>query len=60
VPVAPSTVKNDQFLTWINVSSKGTIGVTWLERRNDASTLTMICLPLSPAMVAPASQPPRS
>jgi hypothetical protein len=37
--VAPSTVKNDQFFTWINVSSKGTIGVIWLERRNDASNI---------------------
>jgi hypothetical protein len=39
VPVAPSSVAHDQFFPWINVSSKGTIGVTWLDRRNDASNI---------------------
>jgi hypothetical protein len=39
VPVAPSPVLHDQFFPWLNVSARGTIGVTWLDRRNDASNI---------------------
>jgi hypothetical protein len=40
VLVAPSTAKNDEFFPWLNVSSTGVVGVTWLDRRNDASNLS--------------------
>ena len=36
--VSPS-VTHDQFFPWINVSSNGLIGVTFLDRRNDPSNL---------------------
>jgi hypothetical protein len=39
VPVAPSTVAHDQFFPWINVSTRGTLGVTWLDRRNDSANI---------------------
>jgi hypothetical protein len=38
--VATPGAKGDQFLPWINVSPKtGEVGVTWLDRRNDAANL---------------------
>jgi hypothetical protein len=39
IPVAPKTDQHDQFLPWINVSAKGTLGITWLDRRNDPNNL---------------------
>jgi hypothetical protein len=39
VAVAPSTATHDQFFPWINTSVRGTIGVTWLDRRNDPGNL---------------------
>jgi len=35
IPVAPKTDKSDQFMPWINVSAKGVLGISWLDRRND-------------------------
>lgn len=40
VVVAPSTAKNDEFFPWLNVSSTGVVGVTWLDRRNDPSNIS--------------------
>jgi hypothetical protein len=40
VPVAPPTATHDQFFPWINVSSTGVIGVTWLDRRNDPANIS--------------------
>ncbi len=40
VNVAPSSDKHDQFFGWLDVSSTGQIGVTWLDRRNDPSNLS--------------------
>lgn len=37
VPLAPIT--NDQFWPWLNVSSTGTVGVTWLDRRDDPANV---------------------
>jgi hypothetical protein len=39
IPVAPKNDKSDQFLPWINVSAKGILGITWLDRRNDPNNL---------------------
>jgi len=39
VPVAPPTATNDQFFPWLSVSSNGTVGVTWLDRRNDPNNV---------------------
>lgn len=39
VGVAPATVQHDQFFPWLNTSSRGTIGVTWLDRRNDTANI---------------------
>src|SRR5205823_13322207 len=39
VHVAPKSANHDQFLTWLNVDSKGNVGVTWLDRRNDSSNI---------------------
>ncbi len=39
IPVAPKTDKHDQFLPWINVSQKGILGITWLDRRNDPNNV---------------------
>jgi len=39
VPVAPASARKDQFFPWVNVSARGTIGVTWLDRRNDPSNI---------------------
>lgn len=40
VPVAPATDTHDQFFPWLNVSSFGTVGVSFLDRRNDPSNLS--------------------
>jgi hypothetical protein len=39
VPVGPLTNTKDMFFQWINVSQDGTVGVTWLDRRNDPSNV---------------------
>ena len=39
VPVAPATDTHDQFFPWLNVSSTGLVGVTFLDRRDDPSNL---------------------
>jgi hypothetical protein len=38
-PVAPTSDTHDQFFPWLNVSSGGIVGVTFLDRRNDPSNL---------------------
>lgn len=40
VRVTPKTDTRDQFFPWLTVSKKGTIGVTWLDRRNDPSNVS--------------------
>jgi len=40
VAVAPATATHDQFFQWLNVSSAGTVGITWLDRRNDPSNIS--------------------
>jgi hypothetical protein len=40
VIVNPTSTKGDQFFQWLNVNSAGTLGVTWLDRRNDPSNLS--------------------
>ena len=37
--VATAGAPGDQFLPWLNVSKAGQVGVTWLDRRNDAANL---------------------
>lgn len=39
VAVTSSTATHDQFFPWVNVNARGTIGVTWLDRRNDPSNV---------------------
>ncbi len=39
VAVAPASATNDQFFPWLNVSLRGTVGVTWLDRRNDPANI---------------------
>jgi hypothetical protein len=39
VRVTPTSDKHDQFFNWIHVSSKGVVGVTWLDRRNDPANI---------------------
>lgn len=39
VPVAPASDTHDQFFPWLNVDSKGNVGVTWLDRRNDPNNV---------------------
>jgi hypothetical protein len=39
VPVAPATATHDQFFAWLNVSLAGTVGVSWMDRRNDPSNV---------------------
>jgi hypothetical protein len=39
-PVDSTTVSpNDQFMPWVNVSSKGIVGISWLDRRNDTANV---------------------
>lgn len=40
VTVAPPTATNDQFFPWLSVSKDGTVGVTWLDRRNDPNNVS--------------------
>jgi len=35
--VGDSKAKNDEFFQWLNVNSKGVVGVTWDDRRHDAT-----------------------
>lgn len=35
VPVAANGDDHDQFMPWVDVSTSGLVGVTWLDRRND-------------------------
>jgi len=37
--VAPSSDTRDQFFPWLSVSGKGTVGVSWLDRRNDPNNV---------------------
>ena len=37
--MATTGATGDQFLPWISVSKTGQVGVTWLDRRNDAGNL---------------------
>ena len=37
--VAPSSDTHDQFFPWLSVNSKGTVGVSWLDRRNDSNNV---------------------
>jgi len=39
VAVAPTTGAHDQFFPWVNVSSTGVVGASWLDRRNDPSNI---------------------
>ena len=39
VPVAPANDTHDQFFPWINVSVKGTVGISFLDRRNDPANV---------------------
>jgi hypothetical protein len=39
IPVTPKSDKHDQFMPWINVNSKGVLGITWLDRRNDPNNV---------------------
>jgi hypothetical protein len=39
VAISPATVTHDQFFPWLNVSARGTVGVTWLDRRNDPANI---------------------
>jgi hypothetical protein len=39
IGVAPKSDKSDQFMPWINVSAKGVLGISWLDRRNDPNDL---------------------
>jgi hypothetical protein len=36
-PIAPASAKGDQFFQWLNVSSKGVVGVSWNDRRDDTT-----------------------
>lgn len=40
VSVAPKAKKHDQFFPWLGVSGNGTVGVTWLDRRNDPANIS--------------------
>jgi Neuraminidase (sialidase) len=37
--VAPSSDTHDQFFPWLSVNGKGTVGVSWLDRRNDPNNV---------------------
>jgi len=39
VLAAPATETHDQFFPWLSVSNTGVVGVTWLDRRNDAANV---------------------
>jgi hypothetical protein len=40
VNVAPKHETHDQFFPWVNVSGKGLVGVTWMDRRNDPANFS--------------------
>lgn len=40
IGVAPASDKHDQFFPWLNVSTSGNVGVTWMDRRNDPANLS--------------------
>lgn len=40
VPVAPRSIRHDQFFPWLSVNEDGIVGVTWLDRRNDPANLS--------------------
>ena len=37
--VAPASDKHDQFFPWNNVNSKGVVGISFMDRRNDAANI---------------------
>jgi len=37
--VAPSSATHDQFFPWVNVNRQGLVGVSWMDRRNDAANI---------------------
>jgi hypothetical protein len=39
VPVAPPGTPGDEFFAWLSVSRAGTVGVSWLDRRDDDADL---------------------
>lgn len=39
VPVAPASTAGDQFKPYVSVSASGSVGVTWLDRRDDPSNV---------------------
>jgi hypothetical protein len=39
-PIVVSAAKHDQFFPWLSVSSTGTVGVSWLDRRNDPANIS--------------------
>jgi hypothetical protein len=39
-PVVVSAAVHDQFFSWLSVSSTGIVGVSWLDRRNDAANVS--------------------
>jgi hypothetical protein len=39
IRVTPSSDTHDQFFAWINVASNGTVGVSFLDRRNDQANI---------------------
>ncbi len=41
LPVAPATETHDQFFPWLSVSpTNGTVGITWLDRRDDPANIS--------------------
>jgi hypothetical protein len=38
-PVAPASDTHDQFFPWMSISPTSTMGVTWMDRRNDPSNI---------------------
>jgi hypothetical protein len=37
--VAPASATHDQFFPWVNVSRNGVVGVSWMDRRDDAANI---------------------
>ena len=40
VPVGGPNATHDQFFPWLSVNAKGTVGVTWLDRRDDPQNIS--------------------
>jgi hypothetical protein len=38
-PVAPGSDVHDQFFPWVTVNHAGVVGVSWMDRRNDAANI---------------------